>query len=276
MNDYGYAPVGMPTFGRAGGKRLTAFLAAAFLVFGLFPLSALDFFAEGERLFRENKPAEAAPVLYQASQKSGADPRVFVYLGLCYQQLGKYDDAISAFMKGAQARGADRKVLYYNAGNVYYLQGLWTEAERMYSRSIEADSAYAPAYVNRANSRVKLERFADAVGDYTVYLMLNPASPEKDDIQRLVALLTGEIKAREDEAKRAELARVAAEEERARLKRQEEEDAARREAERLAAAERYKKLMDEISGSLQTVDEATILSAGSEDVMEYNEEAELE
>jgi tetratricopeptide (TPR) repeat protein len=243
MNDYGYAPVS-----RAGGKRLTAFLAVAFLVFGLFPLSALDFFAEGERLFRENKPLRPRPFFTKRPKKRRGS-RVFVYLGLCYQQLGKYDDAISAFMKGAQARGADRKVLYYNAGNVYYLQGLWTEAERMYSRSIEADSAYAPAYVNRANSRVKLERFADAVGDYTVYLMLNPASPEKDDIQRLVALLTGEIKAREDEAKRAELARIAAEEERARLKRQEEEDAARREAERLAAAERYKKLMDEISGS---------------------------
>lgn len=235
-----------------------SFLPAILFLCLAFPLPAYDFFAEGERLFRENRPAEAAPLLYQASLQAGTDPRVFVYLGICYQQTGKYADAISVFMKGTSAPGTDRKVLFYNAGNVYFLQALYTEAVTMYSRSIEIDSAYAPAYLNRANARVKLEQFAQAVEDYTVYLTLDPASWQRDPIRQLVALLSGEIRAREDARVKAEAERVATE------------------AEKKAAAERYQKMLDEVSASLQSVDNASTLSAGSEDVMQYNEEGQLE
>lgn len=222
------------------------------------PAKALDFFAEGERLFRENKPAEAAPLLYQASLMAGTDPRVYVYLGLCYQQTGKYADAISVFMKGTSAPGTDRKVLFFNAGNVYFLQNLFAEADSMFSSCIKIDSAYAPAYLNRANTRVKLEQFSKAVDDYTIYLMLDPATWQKDSIRQLIALLTGEVRAREEAVQRSAAEKAAAE------------------AERLAAEERYKKLLDEVSASLQSVDAASTLSAGSEDVMDYNEEGQLE
>jgi tetratricopeptide (TPR) repeat protein len=227
---------------------------------GLLPAfaGALDYYAEGERLFRENKPAEAVPMLYQASLASGANPKVFVYLGLCYQQTGKYADAISVFMKGTSAPGADRKTLFYNAGNVYFVQNMYTEAESMYSRAIELDSSWAPAYLNRANARVKLEFFQKAVDDYTAYLMLDPATWQKDSIRQLIGLLTGAVKEKEEAAQKAEAARLATE------------------AEKKAAAERYQKLMDDVSASLQSVDGASTKTAGSEHVMEYEEEGQLE
>jgi len=219
---------------------------------------AYDYFAEGERLFRENKPAEAIPLLFQASQTQGTDPRVFVYLGICYQQTGKYADAISTFMKGTSAPGTDRKTLFFNAGNVYFIQNSYAEAVTMYSRAIGIDSAYAPAFLNRANARVKLEQFPEAVNDYTMYLTLDPASWQQEPIRQLIALLSGEIKAKKEAALRAEAEKAATE------------------AEKQAAAERYKKLMDDVSASLQAVDNASTLSAGSEDVMDYNEEGQLE
>lgn len=222
------------------------------------PAMAYDYFAEGERLFRENKPADAIPLLYQASQIQGTDPRVFVYLGICYQQTGKYADAISTFMKGTSAPGTDRKTLFFNAGNVYFIQNSYTEAVTMYSRAIGIDSAYAPAFLNRANARVKLAQFPEAVNDYTLYLTLDPASWQQEPIRQLIALLSGEIQAKKEAALRAEAEKAATE------------------AEKLAAAERYKKLMDDVSASLQAVDNASTLSAGSEDVMGYNEEGQLE
>jgi hypothetical protein len=218
----------------------------------------LDYFAEGERLVRENRPAEAVPLLYQASLVAGTDPRVFIYLGLCYQQTGKYADAISIFMKGSSAQGTDRKVLFFNAGNVYFIQGLFSEAAAMYSRSIEIDSAYAPAYLNRANARLKLEQLDLASGDYASYLMLDPATWQKDTIQQLIGLLNTEIRTRQEASLKAEAEKVAAE------------------AEKQAAAERYRKMLDDVSASLQAVDGASTLSAGSEDVMGYNEEGQLE
>jgi len=220
--------------------------------------AALDYFSEGERLFRENHPAQAIPLLYQASLLAGTDPRVFNYLGLCYQQTGKYSDAISTFMKGTSSTGTDRKALFFNAGNVYFIQSQFTESESMYSRAIELDSAYAPAYLNRANARVKQLKFALAIDDYNMYLVLDPATWQIDSIKQLVGLLTKE----KNNAEEAVLRKAA------------EKDAA--EAEKKAADERYQKLLDSVNSSLQSVDKASTLSAGSEDIMNYTEEGQLE
>lgn len=219
---------------------------------------AYDYFAEGMRLYKEGKPAEAAPMLHQASLLEGADPRVFSYLGMSYQQTGKYQDAISAFMRGASVPGTDRKWLFFLAGNVYSVQKLYKEAETMYARSIEVDTAFAPAYLGRANARVPLRLFAPAVEDYAAYLTLDPATWQGDSIRQLIALLSDEAKRQAEEASRAEAQRVATE------------------AEKAAQEERFKKLMDEVSASLQSVDAASTLSAGSEDILEYDEEGQLE
>lgn len=79
-------------------------LAAVFLFFFLAGLPAIDYFAEGERLFRQNRPEEAIPLLYQASLQEGTDPRVFVFLGLSYQQAGKNADAVSTFIREPRLR----------------------------------------------------------------------------------------------------------------------------------------------------------------------------
>ncbi len=217
-----------------------------------------DIFEDGVRLFREGKYDEASPLLYKASVSPNADGRVFVLLGLAYRQMGKYADAISAFMRGTQAAGTDRKTLFFNAGYVYYIQGQYGEADSMYSKAIELDSAWAPPFLNRANARVKLERFDAAVADYTAYLTLDPATWQRDEITKLVSLLTAEGQNRRESQARAEAARVASE------------------AEKAAQEERLRKLMDEVSASLQAVDAASTRSAGSEDILEYNEEGQLE
>lgn len=236
-------------------RTVSAGIMALFLS---FPIYSYDFFIEGEKLFRENKPLEAAPLLYQASLLNDVNPKVFIYLGICYKQSGKFADAISIFMKGTSAPGTDRKVLFFNAGSIYFIQNLFTEAETMYSRSVEIDSAFAPAYLNRANTRVKLEQFAKAIDDYRIYLTLDPASGQKEPITQLVALLSGEIRDREVAIIKAEAEKAA------------------NEAEKKAAAERYQQLLDSVNASLQAVDRASTLSAGSEDVMNYNEEGQLE
>ncbi len=243
-------------------RRLTRFglqgIILVFFIAAAMPLVALDYFAEGERLFASNKPAEAIPLLFQASQTQGTDPRVFIHLGICYAQVGKNDEAISTFMKGTSVPGADRKRLFFNAGEVYYLVGSYAEATTMYSRAIGIDSAFAPAFLGRANARGKLGQFAEAVSDYSTYLTLDPATWQKDSIQRLMNLLTGAVQAQKDAALKAEAEKAATE------------------AEKQAQAERYRKLMDDVSASLQAVDGASTLSAGSEGVEQYNEEGQLE
>jgi len=221
-------------------------------------IHSYDYYSEGVQLFREGKMEEAIPLLYNASLQKEVDGKVFLYLGLSYQQTGKYADAISALMRGVSVQGTDKKALFFNAGNVYFLQKLFQQAEGMYSRALETDSSWAPAYLNRANSRVEMGSYEGAVEDYSTYLMLDPASWQEPSIRQLISLLSGEIKAKKDAEVRDEAARIA------------------REAESAAQAERMRKLMDEVSSSLQSVDEASIFSAGSEDVLDYNEEGQLE
>ena len=178
---------------RLFSKKRQGFRAAAvllfFLLYGNTQLFANDYYTEGETLFRSNNPAEAIPLLQDAALQPDANPNVFVYLGLCYHQLGRYDEAISAFMRGTLARGADTKALFFNAGNVYFDQELFVQAEGMYTRAIQANGSYAPAYLNRANTRMKMQLYAEAVQDYSTYLTLDPASTQKDAISSLIALL---------------------------------------------------------------------------------------
>lgn len=239
-----------------------AFFAAAFFAFSLVSggagLFAIDYYLEGEELFRQNNPAEAIPLLYQASTQPDVNPNVFVYLGLCYQQEGKFSDAVETFLRGTAVPGADKKTLFFNAGNVYFSQKLFSQAEEMYTSAIQADSSYAPAFLNRANSRIMLQKLDEAAADYSIYLRLDPASWQREPITRIIALINQERVAREEAAARAEAERLAME------------------AERAAAEERFRLLMDEVNSTLQAVDGASVFSAGSENVMGYDEEGELE
>ena len=112
--------------------------------------------------------------------------------------------------------------------------------------------------MNRANTYIKLEQYPQALEDYKFYLNLEPASSQRQAIQRMVSLL-------EAEQREADIVRM-----------QEEAQKSAKEAERQAAEARYKKLQDEINANLQSVDNASSLSAGSDETLDYSEDYNLE
>jgi tetratricopeptide (TPR) repeat protein len=62
-------------------------------------------------------------------------------------------------------------------------------AEQFYTQAIRTDTSYAPAYLNRANTRVRNGDLKEALQDYQRYLGLDPASPQRPQIERLVDLI---------------------------------------------------------------------------------------
>jgi tetratricopeptide (TPR) repeat protein len=125
-------------------------------------------------------------------------------------------------------------------------------AEQFYTQALEEDSAFAPAYLNRANTRVKTGSLTDAVADYERYLSLEPRSPKRPEIERMLSFIREEFAAEE---RRKLLA----------------EEAAR------AEAERRRQLLEEVSASLQSAaEDSQGLSSGAEGVQEYDGEFELE
>jgi tetratricopeptide (TPR) repeat protein len=236
-----------------GEVRSARFLAvAAFLALSSLGAGAAGAFDEGERLFRENRPAEAAPVLERAIQEQGSDERAWLYLATSYIQLGRLDEASSVLRKGLGQSLRFKSLFYYDLGAIFVLQGKNSFAADMFTQAIEIDGAYAPAFLNRANARLSVKDYAGAGADYRRYLELEPGSSQRASIEELLARLDKGI---------AETARVAAEAE------------ARKQAEEAAR----KELLDRMSASLKAAaDETTSISAGAGEVQGYGDEIKLD
>jgi tetratricopeptide (TPR) repeat protein len=215
-------------------------------------LFAQSSFVKGEELFLQNKPNEALSILEQAVVEDPAHVEAALYLGIAYQQLNKFDEAIAVYRKILPRAGAQSALISYNLGNVYFSRGNASFAEQYYSQAISSDPVYASAYLNRANSRVKSGMLQDGVLDYRQYLTLEPNSPKRSQIESLIAFI-------ENEAVMEEQRKIMAE------------------AEAKAEAERRQRLLDEVSASLQAAaDDAQGLSSGAESVEGYAGEFELE
>lgn len=204
--------------------------------------------AEGERLFRDNKPTEAIPKLEQAVRDPGVDENAWIWLAICYQQLNRYDNAAATLRKGLAKSLVHKDLFWFDLGNLFLVQGKASFAKEMFDSAITVNSAMADAFLNRANAQMLLQDYAGASSDYSRYLVLEPDSPQKDSIQALLDLLGKTLAA--EEQKKAE------------------EDAAR-----IAAETARKNLLDEVSSSLKaSAEETTNLAAGSGQVQGYGDE----
>ncbi len=222
-----------------------------FFMLGSF-LFAQASFVKGEEFFLQNKPDEALPYLQQAVLEDSAHVQAALYLGIAYQQLNRFDEAIAAYRRILPRAGNQTALVAFNLGNVYFSRGNAAFAEQYYSQAINADPVYASAYLNRANTKIKNGMLQDSIPDYEQYLSLEPNSPKKGQIESLIAFI-------KNEAAAEEARRIAAE------------------AEARAEAERRQRLLNEVSASLQAAAEnAQGLSSGAESVQGYEGEFELE
>ncbi len=209
-------------------------------------------FAAAEALFLRDKPAQALPALTAVLAEDPANSTASLYLGLAYYQTGETDKAIDT-LRAALPRAGEKKALFaYNLGNIFFAKGSAAFAEQYYSQAIAADGAFASAFLNRAQTRLKLGALAEAVADYRRYLELDPSTAQRQAIEKLIALIEEEF-ALEKERQLAS------------------EKAAQ------AEAERRQRLLDEVAASLQAAAEQTKgLQAGGEEVLQYDGEFVLE
>jgi len=231
-------------------------------------------FQEGEKHFLHNNPRLAIPLLEQATVQEPRNERIYLYLGIAYEQIGNYDQAIRVIKRGLEFALQYKDLFYFNLGNNYLAKGENETAIEMYTKALETNGALADAFLNRANLEVKLDRLSDALKDYTSYLNLVPDSPQRPQIERMMALLQSVLQERE--ARRiAEEKRKKEEEEARRIaeerKRQEEEK--RRQEEEA----RQKALLEAVLSSLKASTEGVgNLSAEKEDIREKREETDIE
>ena len=168
-------------------KRLTL---AGFLLLScaaVFGVSA--FFDKGEALFVQNKPQDAQPLLESALNEDPSNEKIYLYLGIIYQQLGDAQKAIDILKRGLNVASTYKDLFYYNMGNDFFSRKEFTFAEEMYNDALAANKDLSKAYLNRANARLQLQNFGGALGDYTIFLQLAPQDPQRPSIEKLMALL---------------------------------------------------------------------------------------
>lgn len=214
--------------------------------------NASERFTKAEDSFFRNKPREAIPLLEMIISEDPANIKAALYLGIAYQQVNRLDDAIALYKKLLNRSDVDVAQVAFNLGNVYFTKGNAAFAEEYYTLAIQKNESFSSAYLNRANARIKMGNFSEALKDYTNYISLEPASPKRPQIEQLMALIQGQFAAEERKKQEAQAAAQAEE-------------------------ERRKRLLEEVSASLQAASEETKgLQAPSEDVQSYDGEFVLE
>ena len=219
------------------------------LLFSEVPaLQAQNSFARGEELFMQNRPQEALSYLEAAIAEDPAHVQAFLYLGIVYLQMNRLDDAIAIYTRILPRGGIETARIAFNLGNAYFMKGDPVLARQYFTMAIETNPAFASAYLNRANTLVRTGDLADAIIDYEMYLSLQPSSPQREQVTRLIAFIREEFVAEEqrriiaEEAARAEAERLEAlaiaEAERLEALARAEAERIEAEAERLAAEAR--------------------------------------
>jgi tetratricopeptide (TPR) repeat protein len=216
------------------------------------PVFAQRDFSRGEELFLQNKPQDALIFLEAAAAEDPGSLQAALYLGIAYEQLNRPDDAMAVYLHYLSLGGDGGSRIAFNLGNLYYARGENEAAERYYTQAITAAPDLGPAYLNRANTRIRRGKPDEALSDYEQFLRLVPGSPKRSQVERLSALVRAEFAAAE-RRRLLEEARAAEE------------------------AERRRQLLEEVSSSLQAASEGTQgLSAGTEEMLDYEGEFELE
>lgn len=280
-------------------KKSGGIFAVAIVVYAVFFVPALfaqaggqSFFQKGEELFMQDKPREAAAVLENALKQEPRNEKIYLYLGICYEQMGSRDRAIAIMEKGLDVAVLHRDLLCFNIANNYAGGENREKAFEMYSKAIEENGSLSDAYLNRANTAVQLDKIEEALSDYRFYLVMEPDAAQRPKIEQMIQILEGIQAARIAEAQRLkaeeeERLRVEAEQQRlAEEQRLQEEERRRQEAEELRIAEekrrleeeaRQKALLEEVLRSLQmSAEDASHLSAGKEDIIEERADIDID
>ncbi len=164
-------------------------LACAMLFAAVAGFGTSAYFEKGEALFVQDKPQDAQPLLESALNEDPSNEKIYLYLGIIYQQLGDQQKAIDILRRGLNVASSYKDLMYYNMGNDFYSRKEYTLAEQMYSSALTANGNLAAGYLNRANARLQLQSYDGALADYTLFIQLRPQDPQRPSIEKVMGMI---------------------------------------------------------------------------------------
>jgi tetratricopeptide (TPR) repeat protein len=186
--------IGVQVVHRVGVRRgLFGALFLAALLAGPLTFAVSPAFEQGESLFLLDRPLDAQPLLERAILDEPANEAAYLYLGLAYEQVQEHEKAVQVLQRGAALGGERQGQIYFNIGNNLFADQSYLLASEMYAQALSADPTIRGAYLNRANSLLQSQEFDAALGDYVLYLRLEPGSTQRTQVEQIIALLRQRI-----------------------------------------------------------------------------------
>ena len=214
----------------------------------------------GKNLLAQNKAREALAAFEEVARSNNSPQEIYLYIGLAQLKLGEYNSAIDSFARGKNIDVANFHIYSFNMGNAFFAQNKFYDAEISYNEALSSGKIYPKAILNRANTRMKIEKYRHALSDYKAYLQASPGDAQEEEVRLMIAALEN-AQLQEDAQRDALL-----------------QEATRRaeQAMRAAEKERQRKLLEEINSSLSSVEDSNSISSGTEDTINYEEENDLD
>lgn len=225
-------------------------------------LSASNF-ETGSNLFNDNKPTEAIPYLEKALYEDPNNPIIYEWLSLAYQQQEQYDRGLNILNTALEKGLGDRVAILNEIATIYTKKNNNTEAIKYFNMALATKPDDSFTLYKRGKTQQLIGNIPAALADYERFLVVDPKNEKSPEVARMIAALKDEILTKEIAAKQEE-ARKQAEAER--LKEEERQKQIAAEQKR-KDDEARKKVLDDIYASLNaTSGEQTDLSAGTEEV----------
>jgi tetratricopeptide (TPR) repeat protein len=99
---------------------------------------------------------------------------IFYKIGMFYQKMNNYDDAILNYSKSIELNPLD-KFSYHNIGVISIYKDNFKDAIENFSYAIDIDPTYNEAYFGRAYSYELSNKKLESETDYRTSLMINPS-----------------------------------------------------------------------------------------------------
>ena len=209
--------------------------------------------------------ATAVPLLEAHLQIAPADADAVRVLAYAYERIGRTDSALALLERAAadaRLSDAQRALAAFDRGGALARDGRWDQAQTAFSEAIAFDSDLSHAYLNRANAALNALSFEQAATDYRLYLVLEPTTPQRPQIEQVLALLETAV---------AEERQAAAERERLEAEREHQAEIARHEVE-----ERRRSVLDSILDSLGNAGgDAESFELDNEDLEAYEDDLDI-
>ncbi len=133
------------------------------------------------------KPKRAINILDKAKDKNWL---VFIYLGLAYEDLGKYSKAKEAYRKSLDLQ--DNSIALYRLAKIYYSKKAYSKAKKLFSQLIKLDPSIRLAYYYLGDCFFKEKNFERAYHYFSKTINFYPQNKKVEKALKLTKKKLGD------------------------------------------------------------------------------------